>query len=442
MNVRQPFLFGGNMIERYKTKEMEALWSEEGKFSAYTEVEILVCEAHNKKGIVPDNDLKNIKDKAAFQVQRIEEIEKKTNHDLIAFVENLAENIGQSGRFVHMGLTSSDVIDTALMVRIKRSLEILEKPLETLINTLRNLVVEHKNTVCLGRTHGIAAEPTTFGVKLGVFFEELKRDMARLKNVKNNAAYGKLSGAVGTYSNIDPWVEEYVLDKLGLRPSPASTQVIQRDRIAEVVFVLSIISSTIEKIALEIRHLQRTEVGEAQEGFRKGQKGSSAMPHKKNPILSERLCGMARLMRANLMASMENIALWHERDISHSSVERVIIPDCFHIVHYSILKCEDLLSNLIIRPERMKKNIDDLNGLIFSQKALLKLVDKGLQRDKAYEIVQRNAMITWDKGVHLMENLQNDKDVTDHLDKGEIEEIFSISAYLKNIDHIYKKMGV
>ncbi|PLX17607.1 MAG: adenylosuccinate lyase [Candidatus Muiribacterium halophilum] len=430
------------MIERYKTKEMEALWSEEGKFSAYTEVEILVCEAHNKKGIVPDNDLKNIKDKAAFQVQRIEEIEKKTNHDLIAFVENLAENIGQSGRFVHMGLTSSDVIDTALMVRIKRSLEILEKPLETLINTLRNLVVEHKNTVCLGRTHGIAAEPTTFGVKLGVFFEELKRDMARLKNVKNNAAYGKLSGAVGTYSNIDPWVEEYVLDKLGLRPSPASTQVIQRDRIAEVVFVLSIISSTIEKIALEIRHLQRTEVGEAQEGFRKGQKGSSAMPHKKNPILSERLCGMARLMRANLMASMENIALWHERDISHSSVERVIIPDCFHIVHYSILKCEDLLSNLIIRPERMKKNIDDINGLIFSQKALLKLVDKGLQRDKAYEIVQRNAMITWDKGVHLMENLQNDKDVTDHLDKGEIEEIFSISAYLKNIDHIYKKMGV
>jgi len=442
MNVRQPFLFGGNMIDRYKTKEMDSIWNEEGKFASYTEVEILVCEAHNRKGIIPDEDLENIKEKAAFQVKRIEEIEKKTNHDLIAFVENIAENIGESGRFVHIGLTSSDVIDTALMVRIKRSLQLLEAPFEKLIKVIKDMVIKYKDTVCLGRTHGIAAEPTTFGVKLGVFYEELKRDLERLRNVKELASYGKLSGAVGTYSNIDPEIEEYVLKKLGLKPSPATTQVIQRDRIAEVIFVLSIISATIEKIALEIRHLQRTEVGEVQEGFRKGQKGSSAMPHKKNPILSERLCGMARLMRANLMAAMENIALWHERDISHSSVERVIIPDCFHIAHYSILKCTDLLSNLVVRPESMKKNIENLNGLIFSQKALLKLVEKGLQRDKAYEIVQKNAMKTWDVGTHLKKNLLEDKEVSELLSKREIEEIFSISAYLKNIDHIYKKMEV
>ncbi len=430
------------MIRRYQTDEMDRIWNEEGKFQTYLDIEILACEAMNRMDRVPDEDLENIRKKAAFQVDRIEEIEKKTNHDLIAFVENVAENIGESGRFVHMGLTSSDIIDTALMVRVVKSIDILLPEVDRLIEVLLEMVKKYKDTVCLGRTHGIAAEPTTFGVKLGIFYEEMKRAKKRLENARESAAYGKLSGAVGTYSNIDPFVEKYVLEALGLKVAPVSTQVIQRDRVSDVMYALAAAGAAMEKIALEIRHLQRTEVQEVQEGFRKGQKGSSAMPHKKNPILSERLCGMARMLRGNLLASMENIALWHERDISHSSVERVIIPDSFHIVHYSLGKCISLLSNLIVRPERMQKNIDSLNGLTFSQKVLLALVDKGMQRDKAYTMVQRAALRTWEDGSHMLENLSKDEEVAEHLNREELEALFSLGPYVQHIDYIYEKMGV
>ncbi|MFA5480217.1 MAG: adenylosuccinate lyase [Candidatus Muiribacteriota bacterium] len=430
------------MIDRYETEEIRKIWSEQGKFSAYTEIEILACEAWNKLDKIPDSDLENIKSKAAFQVERIEEIEKITNHDLIAYVENLAENIGPSGRFVHMGLTSSDIVDTALTLRIVRSIKFIEEELENLINILKNKVDKYKNTVCLGRTHGVAAEPTTFGVKLAVFYTEMKRNLERLRISRENIRVGKLSGAVGTYSNIEPFVEKYVLNSLNLEVAPVSGQVIQRDRIAEVFWVLAAIGAGMEKIALEIRHLQRTEVREAQEGFTKGQKGSSAMPHKKNPIISERICGMARILRANLMASMENIALWHERDISHSSVERVLVPDSFHLTHYMLKKTCWLVENLIVNEKKMLENIENLNGLIFSQKALLALCNKGLSRKESYEIIQKMAMKSWEDNSSLKDNLKNNDEVKKYLSIEELEKIFDINSYLEHIDYIYEKINL
>ncbi|MBN2851941.1 MAG: adenylosuccinate lyase [Clostridia bacterium] len=430
------------MIDRYMTEEMSKLWSEHGKFEAFTEIELLVCEAWNKFGKISDQDLKIIRDKADFQIERIVEIEKITNHDVIAYVENVAENIGPEGRFVHMGLTSSDVVDTSLTLRMARSLKIIREELENFISLLKEKINEHKNTVCLGRTHGIGAEPTTFGMKLGIFFEEAKRNLARIDQAYENIRVGKLSGAVGTYSNIDPFIEKYTLNALGLKTCEISTQVIQRDRIAQVMFVLSLIGAGIEKIALEVRHLQRTEVREAQEGFRKGQKGSSAMPHKKNPILSERLCGMSRILRANLSTAMENIALWHERDISHSSVERVTIPDTFHLTHYMLKKVRNLISGLIVNKERMMQNIENMNGLIFSQKILLAIVDKGIARDKAYVMVQRNAMKSWENNTSLLENMKNDEEIMELFSDKELESKFNLEDYLRNIDYVYEKMGV
>ena len=430
------------MIERYKTEEMSKLWSEQGKFEAFTEIELLVCEAWNKFGKISDEDLNTIKQKADFQIERIDEIEKITNHDVIAYVENVAENIGPEGRFVHMGLTSSDVVDTALTLRIVRSIKLIRDELVSFISLLKEKIMEHKNTVCLGRTHGIGAEPTTFGIKLGIFFEEMKRDLSRLDEAYENIRVGKLSGAVGTYSNIDPFIEKYTLNALELKTCAVSTQVIQRDRIAHVMFILSLIGAGIEKIALEVRHLQRTEVREVQEGFRKGQKGSSAMPHKKNPILSERLCGMSRILRANLSTAMENIALWHERDISHSSVERVTIPDTFHLAHYMLKKVRNLISELIVNKERMMQNIENMNGLIFSQKILLAIVDKGIARDKAYVMVQRNAMKSWEDNTSLIDNMKNDRDIMELFTEKELESKFDLKDYLRNIDYVYEKMGV
>ncbi|MGM0608358.1 MAG: adenylosuccinate lyase [Candidatus Muiribacteriota bacterium] len=430
------------MISRYKTEEIEKIWCEEGKFKAYTEVEILACEAWNKLDKIPDADLENIKSKADFQVNRIEEIEKITNHDVIAYVENLSENIGASGRFVHMGLTSSDVVDTALTLRVVRSCDFIIDEARNLIKSLKNKVIKYKNTVCLGRTHGVAAEPTTFGVKLGVYYKEMQRNLERLKKAKDCASVGKLSGAVGTYSNIEPFVEKYVLNSLNLKTSPVSGQVIQRDRIAEIMWALSLTGATMGKIALEIRHLQRTEVREAQEGFKKGQKGSSAMPHKKNPIISERLSGLARVLRSNLSAALENIALWHERDISHSSVERIIIPDSFHLTHYMLKKTIWLIDNLIVNEEKMLQNIESLNGLIFSQKVLLTLCNKGMKRKDAYMLVQRNSMKSWDENSALCKNLKEDKEVCQVLSEKEIDDIFNIDHYLEHIDYIYEKMEV
>jgi adenylosuccinate lyase len=430
------------VIERYKTEEMSKLWSEQGKFEAFTEIELLVCEAWNKFGKISDEDLNTIKQKADFQIERIDEIEKVTNHDVIAYVENVAENIGPEGRFVHMGLTSSDVVDTALTLRIVRSIKLIRDELVSFISLLKEKIMEHKNTVCLGRTHGIGAEPTTFGIKLGIFFEEMKRDLSRLEQAYENIRVGKLSGAVGTYSNIDPFIEKYTLNALELKTCAVSTQVIQRDRIAHVMFILSLIGAGIEKIALEVRHLQRTEVREVQEGFRKGQKGSSAMPHKKNPILSERLCGMSRILRANLSTAMENIALWHERDISHSSVERVTIPDTFHLTHYMLKKVRNLISELIVNKERMMQNIENMNGLIFSQKILLAIVDKGIARDKAYLMVQRNAMRSWEDNSSLLENMKKDEDIMELFTENELESKFDLKDYLRNIDYVYEKMGV
>jgi len=430
------------VIDRYMTEDMNKLWSEKGKFEAFTEIELLVCEAWNKFGKISDEDLNVIKEKACFQIERIDEIEKITNHDVIAYVENVAENIGPEGRFIHKGLTSSDVVDTALALRMVKSVKIISEELEKFIKLLKEKVIEHKNTICLGRTHGIGAEPTTFAMKLGIFYEEAKRNLKRLDEACENIRVGKLSGAVGTYSNIDPFIEKYTLNALNLKTCEISTQVIQRDRIAHVMFVLSLIGAGIEKIALEIRHLQRTEVREVQEGFRKGQKGSSAMPHKKNPILSERLCGMSRLLRANLSTSLENIALWHERDISHSSVERVTIPDCFHLTHYMLKKSINLISELVVNKDRMLQNIENMNGLIFSQKIMLSIIDKGVARDKAYVMVQRNALKSWEDNSKLIDNMKNDKEIMDLFTQKELEDKFNLNDYIKNIDYVYEKMGV
>ena len=428
------------MIERYTLPEMGAIWSPENKFQKWLDVEIAVCEVHAEDGIIPQDALEQIKSRAAFTVRRISEIEKTTDHDVIAFTTNLAENIGDAARFVHYGLTSSDVVDTGNALLLKDACEVLLKKIDALLEVLRRRAYEFKDTPNIGRTHGIHAEPTSFGLTWALWFAEMKRNRERLERAKETISVGKISGAVGAFAHLDPEVEERVCAKLGLKAAEVSTQVIQRDRYAEYLCALGIVASSAEKIALQVRHLQRTEVREAQEKFKTGQKGSSSMPHKRNPILSERICGMARTIRANTIVGLENIALWHERDISHSSAERIVLPDSSAALDYLLAKTASLLDTLVVYPENMLKNLNLTRGLVFSGQLLLALTQKGVSREDAYDYTQRNAMRVWDEGLDYKDLVMKDADIPVHLSVEEIERVFDVKHYLRNVDKVFARV--
>jgi adenylosuccinate lyase len=428
------------MIERYTLPEMGALWSEQSKFQKWLEVEIAVCEVHAEMGTIPQEALEQIKSRASFSVERINEIEKTTNHDVIAFTTNLAENIGEASRFVHYGLTSSDVVDTANALLLRDACDILLNKVEALLEVLKRRAFEFKDTPQIGRTHGIHAEPTSFGLTFALWYDEMRRNRKRLKRARKAVAVGKISGAVGAFAHLDPVVEEKVCARLGLKPAPVSTQIIQRDRYAEYLSTLGIIASSLDKFALNIRHWQRTEVNEAQERFTAGQKGSSAMPHKRNPIISERICGIARIVRANSLVGLENIALWHERDISHSSAERVVLPDSSIATDYILHKATSLIDGLVVYPERMLANLQATRGLVFSGHLLLALTQKGVSRETAYEWVQRNAMKVWDENANFQELVSKDPDISSHLSSREIDAAFGLDTYLRNVGTIFDRV--
>jgi len=419
---------------------MGALWSLENKYRKWLEVEIAACEAWNELRKIPSSALKTIKQKADFDVKRIDEIEQTVKHDVIAFLTSVAEFVGTDSRYIHKGLTSSDVVDTAQALLMRDASDIIVKDLNRIIEVLKEKAFAYRKVPCIGRSHGIHAEPMTFGLKFALWHEEMKRNLTRLKQARKTINIGKLSGAVGTFSNIPVSIEEKVCKKLGLTPEPVATQVIQRDRHGEFMSVLALIAATVEKISVEIRHLQRTEVLEAEEPFSKGQKGSSAMPHKRNPVGSENLSGLARVVRSNMIAAYENIALWHERDISHSSVERVILPDSCILVDYMLNRMTGILTNLLVYPERMKQNIARSYGLYNSQRVLLALTEKGLTRENAYRLVQRNAMASWKKGKEFKELLLADREIKKTLTKKEIDSIFNMANYLRNIDYVFKRV--
>jgi len=428
------------MIERYTLPEMGAVWSEQNKFQKWLEVELAVCEVHAEMGTIPRAALDEIKSRARFSVERINEIEKTTNHDVIAFTTNLAEHIGEAARFVHYGLTSSDVVDTANALLLRDACDILLTKVDALLDALKSRAFEFKHTPQIGRTHGIHAEPTSFGLTFALWFDETRRNRTRLERARETVAVGKISGAVGAFAHLDPIVEEKVCERLGIRAAPVSTQIIQRDSYAEYLTTLAIIASSLDKFALNVRHWQRTEVGEAQERFTVGQKGSSAMPHKRNPIISERICGIARTIRANSLVGLENVALWHERDISHSSAERVVLPDSSIGLDYILQKTTNLVKGLLVHPQRMLQNLQITRGLVFSGQLLLALTQKGVARETAYEWVQRNAMRVWDENENFQDLLKQDPDVTAHLSNAEIEKAFSLDTYLRNIDPIFERV--
>ena len=428
------------MIKRYALPEISRIWEDENKFRIWLDIEILACEAQAELGNIPKEAVKEIKQKAQFNVNRILEIEETVQHDVIAFLTNVAEYVGPSSRYIHYGMTSSDILDTTLAIQMKQAGELILKKLETLKDILASRAVEFKNAVMVGRTHGIHAEPITFGLKLAVWYSDSLRNITRLKSAIENIAYGQISGAVGTYDHLDPFVEEYVCKKLMLKPAPISTQIIQRDRHAEFLNTLAVIAACLEKIAMEIRHLQRTEVLEVEEPFGKGQKGSSAMPHKKNPIICERVSGLSRLLRGFATTSLENIALWHERDISHSSVERVIIPDSTMTLYYMLHKTIQVVKGMIVNPERMMKNLQETKGLIYSQPVLLKLIEKGLSREKAYQLVQKSAMIVWEKGENFQTVLKQDPELTKFLSPKEVDLICNLDTRLKNVNYTFRKL--
>jgi len=428
------------MISRYTLPEMGKIWEDDFKFSTWLKIEVLACEARYEMGEISESDLKIIKEKSAFNVKKILEIEEITKHDVIAFLTNVAEFVGPASRHIHYGMTSSDILDTTLSYQMKTAGEILLKQMIELKNALKIRAIEHKNTVCIGRSHGIHAEPTTMGLKFALWYEETKRNIDRLKKSIETISVGQISGAVGTFEHLSPKVEEYVCKKMGLKPASVSTQVIQRDRHAEFISTLALIGSSLEKFSVEIRHLQRTEVLEAEEFFSKGQKGSSAMPHKRNPVISERITGLSRVLRANSVAALENVALWHERDISHSSVERIIIPDSCIALNYSLDLMIKLIKNLIIYPGNMLKNLNLTRGLIFSQTVLLKLVDKGLSREDAYRIVQTAAMEVWSNNDKYLKNeLLKSKEITGVISETELNAIFDTNKILKNVDYIFQR---
>jgi adenylosuccinate lyase len=428
------------MISRYTLPEMGKIWEDEFKFATWLKIEILACEARKEMGEVLEEDLKSIKAKAAFDVKRILEIEETTKHDVIAFLTNVAEYVGPASRHIHYGMTSSDILDTTLAYQMKSAGELLLKQMLELKDALKVRAIEHKNTICIGRSHGIHAEPTTMGLKFALWYEEIKRNIKRLLSAIDTISVGQISGAVGTFDHLSPKVEEYVCKKIGLKPASVSTQVIQRDRHAEFMNTLAVLGATLEKISIEVRHLQRTEVLEAEEFFSKGQKGSSAMPHKRNPVISERITGLARVLRANAVAALENVALWHERDISHSSAERIIIPDSCIALNYMLDLMIKLIKNLLIYPDNMRKNLNITRGLVFSQTVLLKLIDKGLSREDAYRIVQSSAMEVWaNEGKFLKDELFKSKEVMSYITQNELEEIFNSDKILKNVDYIFKR---
>lgn len=428
------------MIPRYTRPEMAKIWSLKNKYQKWMEIELLVCEAWAQKGLIPQDALEKIKQRASFSVERITEIEERVKHDVIAFITNLEENIGPEGRYLHLGLTSSDILDTANAVLLKEAMEIILRDVDEVMSVLKEQALHYKNTIMIGRSHGVHAEPITFGLKLALFYEEMKRNKIRLHQALEDISYGKISGAVGTYAYLEPEVEAYVCERLGLKPASVSSQVIQRDRYAHYFTALAILAGTIEKIALEIRHLQRTEVLEVEEPFRKGQKGSSAMPHKRNPIQCENLCGLARLVRTNSMAALENIALWHERDISHSSVERVIMPDSTILIDFMLHRLKNILANMHVYPEKMKQNLEITKGLIFSQGVLLALVKKGLPRQKAYEMVQACAMRVWQGEGDLKSQVLASEEIKEHLAPEEIEQIFDLKHHLRHVETIFARV--
>ena len=430
------------MIDRYTHPEMGNIWTLENEFRTMLKVEILACEAMNKLGIVPDEALKDIQTKADFRLDRIKEIEAVTNHDVIAFLTNVAEYVGDASKYIHKGLTSSDVKDTALCYMTVQSADLIMRHLVNFHEILRRRAAEFKYTVMIGRTHGIHAEPMTFGMKFLLWSAEIERDIERLKQAREMMAVGKLSGAVGTYSNIDPRIEQIVCKKLGIEPVKLATQVIQRDRHAEYMTTLAIVASSFEKFATEIRNLQRTDIREAEEYFAPGQKGSSAMPHKRNPITCERISGMARLVRGNAVAAMEDITLWHERDISHSSVERVILPDSTINVDYCVKKFTNIIDKLLVYPDAMMDNLNKTGGLIFSQRIMLAVVSKGVLREDAYKWVQRNAMKRWMEHQDFRTSVESDPDITKYLTKEEIDDCFDYKYFLRHVDMIFERFGL
>lgn len=428
------------MIERYTRAEMGAIWTEQNRYQKWLDVELAVCEAWHELGEIPPDALERIKKKIGFSVERIEEIERVVKHDVLAFLHSIAEFVGDDSRYVHLGLTSYDVVDTALSLLMKESLEKTAKDLKKLQEILREQALKYKKTPIMGRTHGVHAEPITFGVKILVWYEEVKRHSERIQRAIETMSVGRIQGSVGTYIHLDPRVETIALEKLGLRPAKVSTQVLQRDRHAEALFVLALICSTLDKIALEIRHLQKTEVMELEESFTKGQKGSSSMPHKKNPVRAERISGLARVTRSNLHVALENIPLWHERDISHSSAERVIFPDSFIITDYLLSETSSLVKNWNVHPDRMEKNIHLTKGLVFSQRVMLALTKKDVSREQAYQLVQKNSLKAWNENLNFKEVIQKDTEISRILSEEEITGCFTLAPYLEKIDYIFNKV--
>ncbi|MBF2460418.1 adenylosuccinate lyase [Listeria seeligeri] len=430
------------MLERYTRKEMGNIWTEQNRYQAWLEVEILACEAWAELGDIPKEDVEKIRLNAKFDVDRIHEIELETRHDVVAFTRSVSESLGEERKWVHYGLTSTDVVDTANSYLLKQANEILRKDLENFIAIIGEKAKEHKYTVTMGRTHGVHAEPTTFGLKLALWYEEMKRNLKRFNFAADGVEFGKISGAVGTYANIDPFVEAYVCEKLGTTPAPISTQTLQRDRHAEYLATLALIATSVEKFAVEVRALQKSEVREVEEFFAKGQKGSSAMPHKRNPIGSENVTGLARVIRGHMVTAYENVPLWHERDISHSSAERIILPDSTILLDYILNRFGSIVKNLTVFPENMKRNMDRTLGLIYSQRVLLALIDKGLAREAAYDVVQPRAMEAWEKQVPFRELVEQDATITEKLSAAEIADCFDYQYHLKNVDLIFDRLGL
>ena len=428
------------MIERYTNPEMGSLWKDQNRYQNWLDVELAVCEAWARLGRIPAKSLQTIRAKAGFDAARVDAIEQVVKHDIIAFLTSVNEKVGPDGRFIHMGLTSYDVVDTALSMIMRQSLLLIRKRLLELRKILKREALKHKKTICMGRTHGIHAEPVTFGFKVLIWYEEINRHLARLERALETISVGRISGSVGTYIHLDPRVEVLALKKLGLRPAPVSNQVLQRDRHAEVVSVLALVAASLEKFTVEVRHLQRSEVLELEEPFTKGQKGSSSMPHKKNPVRCERVAGLARLVRSNLQTALENIPLWHERDISHSSAERVILPDSFILTDYMLTETIDILGHWVVHKDRMKANLETTRGLIFSQRVLLALTQKGMSREDGYQLVQRNSLEAWNKGGDFKALASADPDIAAKLSPAELRACFSLDPYLEKIDYIFERV--
>ncbi len=430
------------MIERYSREEMASIWTEENQFQSWLDVEIAACKAWSRLGIIPEDDIRKMETRARFDIERIYEIEEQTRHDVVAFTRAVSESLGEEKKWVHYGLTSTDVVDTALGLRLLQANRIIRHGIEQMITVLADKAREHKYTVMMGRTHGVHAEPTTFGLKCALWYEEMKRNLERFEHAASGVEFGKLSGAVGTFANIPPEVEEITCELLGLTPAPVSTQTLQRDRHAYYMSVLALVGSSLEKMAVEIRHLQKTETREAEERFRKGQKGSSAMPHKRNPVSSENITGCARVLRGYMVTAYENIPLWHERDISHSSAERIIIPDALILLDYMLHRFAGVIENLIVYPENMKENINKTHGLVFSQRLLLMLIEKGMSREDAYDLVQPLAMQAWEEKKPFRSLVEGNMDISSRLVPEELEEAFDLAHHTRNVDVIFKRAGL